>query len=118
MPTNRPATKDPVTIDLGDGITRKLRYPFKFMREAKKALGVSMMNGEAVQKLDEDKFPELLYYGLKADEPSITVEYITEHMEASDIPYLLMRFMMAFTGKTEEEIEAEQEKAKKAAASQ
>lgn len=77
MPINenpRPTRGVPVMLDR----ERRLRYTFKTRRQMLEAVG----GEEAFQKgLTGDKLPEVLWYGLIHEDPTLTVEDVEEMVD-------------------------------------
>ena len=68
QPLNFPRTLDPVTVDLGDGETRILRYSLTSMKRLRQMLGKPLLGTRgALLDLDEELLPVLLYEGLRHD---------------------------------------------------
>lgn len=93
-----PTPTDPVTIDLGDGTPRKLRYSLATMRRLKNKFGQSMMDGTALQKLDEDKLPEILFEGLVDREGIADSNALAELVTFQNLPGIIEKFTLAFAG--------------------
>jgi hypothetical protein len=85
-------------ITLSDGIERTLRYPLSALKEAKQEFGASIMSFEALKNLNEDNIGKLVWYGLRADDPSITVEQIDALIEMPMLPYIMQQFALALGG--------------------
>lgn len=97
----RPTT--PAKVTLADGKERVLRYPLGVMKAAAAEFGSSLFKRETLANLDEDKLAKLIWYGLKTDEPTITVEQVENIVEAAAIPYIMQQFQLAFTGSLPEQ---------------
>lgn len=87
-----------VTVNLGDGVERELRYDMGVMRRLKKMFGQSIMTGEALQSIDEDRLPELLFEGLKDREGIVDADALAARIIPAAVPYLIKQFTLAFTG--------------------
>lgn len=70
-----------VQVRLSDGVERTLRYTLRAMKEAREEFGGSITSMETLRKLDETNLGKLLWYGLRADQPELTVEQIEELIE-------------------------------------
>lgn len=81
MPINenpRPTRGIPVTLDR----ERRLRYTFKTRRQMLEAVG----GEEAFQKgLTGDKLPEVLWYGLRHEDPSLTVGDVEDMVDMENL---------------------------------
>lgn len=97
-PIERPAnggitrpTDDSVEIDLGDGVTRELRYSMAALKRLKEH-GV-------LGRRDDSDIPLLIWIGLHAEDgtpPDVTVAQI-EGLGVHWLPYLGAAFVAAFT---------------------
>ncbi len=87
-----------VTVDLGDGKPRELRYNLGTLRRLKAKFGKSALTGELLQSLDEDKLPELLYEGLVDKSDIANADALAEMIPAAAVPYLIQQFVAAYSG--------------------
>src|SRR5688572_7837364 len=62
-----------VKIDLGDQVFT-LRYTLRAMKEAAEEFGGSISSIEVLKTIDERNLGKLIWYGLRADQPEMTVE--------------------------------------------
>jgi hypothetical protein len=63
-----------VKIELGDPPKEfTLRYTLRAMKEAAEEFGGSIASIETLQKIDEQNLGKLIWYGLRADAPEVTV---------------------------------------------
>jgi hypothetical protein len=86
-----------VTVDLGDGQEREIRYSLATLRRLRRKFGVPVLTGELLKSIDEDKLPELLFEGL-VDKSGITADAIAEMAVPAATPYLVQQFLAAYTG--------------------
>lgn len=84
-----------VTVALDDGVERPLRYTLRAMKEAREEFGGSITDQSVLNRLDETTIGKLLWYGLKTDDPAITVEYIEDHIDPTMLKYLFERYAVA-----------------------
>lgn len=96
MPITRPT--ESVKIALSDGVERMLRYPLKALKEAKAEFGASVMSIEGLRSLNEDNLGRLIWYGLRADDPNITVEQVDALIEMPMLPYIMQQYALALGG--------------------
>lgn len=83
---------------LTDGVERTLRYPLSALKEAKQEFGASIMSVEGLKGLNEDNLGKLIWYGLRADDPSIKVEEVEALIEMPMLPYVMQQFALALGG--------------------
>jgi hypothetical protein len=87
-----------VTLDIGDGRERELRYTLATLRRLRKTFGVPVLTGELFRSIDEDRLPELIFEGL-ADKSGIAdAEALADMIHPAASPYLIQQFLAAFTG--------------------
>lgn len=86
---------DSVTIDLGDGVEREIRYSMGSMRRLKKLFGAAELSG-ILSGLNEDRFPELLYEGLVDKSSIASAEDLADKIQLGAVPYLANRVGAAF----------------------
>ena len=84
-------------VTLSDGIERVLRYTLRTMREAAEEFGGSITSQVVLRGMDENKLGKLLWYGLRADQPSLTVEQIEDLIEPPDVPYIMEQYWRAIS---------------------
>jgi hypothetical protein len=87
-----------VTIDLGDGQEREIRYTLGALRRLKKKFGLSALTGELLRSIDEDRLPELLYEGLVYKAGIVDADALADMIVPAAVPYLVAQFSAAFTG--------------------
>jgi hypothetical protein len=87
-----------VTVDLGDGRDRALRYTLATLRRLRKTFGVPVLTGELFRSIDEDRLPELLFEGLMDKSGIKDAEALAEMIPPAATPYLIQQFLAAFTG--------------------
>jgi hypothetical protein len=87
-----------VTIDLGDGQERELRYTLATLRRLRKTFGVSALTGELFRVIDEDKLPDILFEGLVDKSGIADADQLAEMIRPAATPYLIQQFLLAFTG--------------------
>jgi hypothetical protein len=88
---------DPVEIDLGDGVTRHLRYSLGSMRRLKKKFGTSMLSPEALLGLDEDKLADLIHEGI-IEKDGLPLEAMTDLIDTRRLKQIIESFSLAFSG--------------------
>lgn len=87
-----------VTIDLGDGRERELRYTLATVRRMRKTFGIPILRGDFFTSLDESVLPEVLFEGL-VDKSEITdADQLAELMQTRAVKYLVRQFEAAFSG--------------------
>jgi hypothetical protein len=87
-----------VTVNLGDGKERELRYTLATLRRLRKTFGVPVLTGEFFTSIDESKLPELLFEGL-ADKSEIKdADQLAEMAPVAAFPYLMQCFLAAYEG--------------------
>lgn len=97
-----PSPTESVTIDLGDGIERPLRYTIATMRRLKSRLGLTMigLQGLGMLTADEATIPEIIFEGLHDElgnpPEGVTLEGLLK-LPAAATPYLLRKFSDAYT---------------------
>ena len=79
--------KAPVTFTIG-GKERVLRYSLGAAKRLKKHFGASLFKG--IENVDEDKLSILIYEGLKADDPGLTVEIVEEMIDVQELPEIIL----------------------------
>jgi hypothetical protein len=84
-----------VKITLADGVERTLRYTLRAMREAAEEFGGSITSAETLKKLDENTLGKLIWYGLRADQPDLTVEQVEELIDPTMLRYCLGQYTLA-----------------------
>ena len=89
---------EPVTIDIGDGKEREIRYTLATLRRLKAKFGASALNGDLLRSLDEDRLPELLFEGLQDKSGIPDADALAEMIPPAAVPYLIRQFTAAFTG--------------------
>lgn len=87
-----------VKITLADGVERTLRYTLRAMREAAEEFGGSITSAETLKKLDENTLGKLIWYGLRADQPDLTVEQVEELIDPTMLRYCLGQYKLALGG--------------------
>ena len=87
-----------VTVNFGDGVKRQLSYTLASARRLKQKLGHSVLQKDALLALDDECLPELLHEGL-VDKAGLSVEDVAGLCRVCDLPYLMGRFVEAWTGK-------------------
>lgn len=98
-----PRLSDPVTIDIGDGVQRPLRYSIASLRRLNKRFGRTMLGTSGTfTSLDETSLPELIFEGLSDDltgEPpaDLTLEQLLA-LPGYVMPYFMQQFTAAYLG--------------------
>jgi len=85
---------DGVRVKLGDS-EFTLRYPFSVLKAAKAEFGGSILKPETLHKLDEENLGKIIWYGLLAHHPEITLEYVEENIDFPTFPYFMEKFVEA-----------------------
>jgi hypothetical protein len=68
-------------ITLGDGREYVLRYTLAAMKEAREEFGGPINSQQTLEKIDETNLGKLIWYGLRADYPEMTVEDVEALIE-------------------------------------
>src|SRR5690349_4091696 len=89
---------DAVSVDLGDGKERELRYTLGSLRRLRKTFGIPVLTGELFRSLDEDRLPELIFEGLTDKSGIDSADDLAEMIHPAAVPYLTQQFLAAFTG--------------------
>jgi hypothetical protein len=89
---------DIVTINLGDGRERELRYSLATCRRLKAKFGKAALTGALLRELDEDTLPDVIFEGLMDREGITSADALAELLHPKQTPYLVERFTTAFTG--------------------
>ncbi len=87
-----------VTVNFGDGVERPLRYTLASARRLKEKFGHSVLQKDALLALDDECMAELIHEGL-VDKGGLSIEDVAEMCKVQDLPYLMGRFVEAWTGK-------------------
>jgi hypothetical protein len=91
-----------VTVELGDGIERELRYSIKSLKRLKQHFGRSMIGLKGgLLEIDEEMLPELIMEGLRNSDGELPKDISIEQIAALPtyrIAYLIERFNQAFMG--------------------
>lgn len=84
-----------VKLTLADGVERTLRYNIRTMKEASEEFGGSIMKAETLNQMEVERLPKLIWYGLRADSPDLTLETIEELLEPTMVPYVMQQYLRA-----------------------
>jgi hypothetical protein len=95
----------PVTIDLGDGKARELRYTVATAKRFAEKYGDQFLQKPAAIIL-----PELIYEGLK-EKDGLTADSIADMIPFHELQRYLLITVAAMNGKTVEQLEAEAKQA-------
>jgi hypothetical protein len=87
---------DGVRVELG-GKEYTLRYTFAALKAAKKEFNGSILKQETLQKLDEENLGKIIWYGLRAHHPDVTLEYVEENVDYPTFPYFMSKFVESVT---------------------
>lgn len=87
----------PIMLELEGGLTIRLSYSMKTLREIRDKLGVSILKGQGLD-VDEDKLPAMIHYGAREYHPEITLEQIDASITGPNMRYYLHRLFLAMTG--------------------
>lgn len=85
-----------VRVTLG-GREYTLRYTFAALKAAKKEFNGSILKQETLQNLDEENLGKIIWYGLRAHHPDVTLEHVEENMDFPTFPYFMSKFVEAIT---------------------
>jgi hypothetical protein len=98
---------DPVAIDLGDGVTRHLRYSLGSMRRLKNKFGSTMLSESSLMGLDEDKLAELIHEGL-VEKDGLSIDDMADLIDSRRLKEIIEGFSLAFSGSMPEKKAASQ----------
>jgi hypothetical protein len=104
------------TVVLSDGIVRTLRYPLGALKEAREEFGGSVLRGDTLGALDETNVGKLIWYGLRADQPDMTVEEVESLIDWDMLPYVFEAYAKALGGSMPEKKESRPEESRAATA--
>lgn len=108
---NTPAPTRGVPVDLGDGVTRYLRYPWRVIKKIREEFGE-----DALTKRGLDNLGKILLYGL-GDNPGITEAEIEDLVDMQNLPEV-MQAMTAAMGTKAQKIAIENPQAPSPAAAE
>ena len=83
-----------VPVELG-GRTRHFRYTLKTLREIREKFGAKALE----EGVADTALAEVMYMGLRADDPELTVEALEEMIDLPDLPAVLDAMKKAMGGK-------------------
>ena len=86
-----------VKIVLADDVERTLRYTLRAMKEAAEEFGGSIASIDVLKTIDEQNLGKLIWYGLRADQPDITVEQVEDLIDPPMLPYVMQQYRAALT---------------------
>lgn len=91
-----------VTIDIGDGVEREIRFNMRKLRELKKRFGASLLRGAALLNIDEDQLPVLIHVGMEGDDKP-SVAKIEELIDMRSVPKIMRAIARAWVAATPKE---------------
>lgn len=88
-----------VTIDLGDGKERELRYSLATLRRLRTKFGTAILGGELFRSTDDmDRLPDILWEGLIDKSEIKDADQMAELIHPAAAPWLIMQFYAALNG--------------------
>lgn len=84
-------------ITLSDGVRREIKFTLAVLRRLKAKTGKSLMTGSALNEIDEDLLPLIIYEAL-VDKSAITEAEVAENINLPDIQKIVEQMMSAFVG--------------------
>jgi hypothetical protein len=100
MTYTKPEPGKPIVIEIGDRLL-ELRFSLKTLKALDKDEHISVLKAEGITGIfsDPTRLAVVLYYGLKTKDPTITLDWVEENVDASMLLDLAPLLILATTGR-------------------
>jgi hypothetical protein len=90
----------PVTITI-DGKEYRVRFTLRALKDLQQDHGISVLSGNATG--DAGKLAAILYYGLRASHPEITLDWVEDNVDTTMLAAMTPALAYAMSGKQPQE---------------